>query len=166
MVVKTALYSDIASRNRPSFYAPPVAWAVAQFTESLIEDTGGILPDQSGMIVASDECSLETVREIANTALQGTISPLRFAGSSPSILVGLPALQRGIRGPSLSLTMRPEHAAPAMLAMIRYWIEHNAITAVIAIAHHRQGKDHLFKGLIARSIDDALTQQIRELGYC
>lgn len=163
MAVKTALYPSISSRNGPSFYATPVAWAVAHFTRSLIEAEGDIEPERTGMIVASDACSLATVRELSRGADRGSISPLKFAGSSPSIVVGLPALEQGIRGPTLCLTMSPEHASEAMLAMIGYWTRYNAIAAVLAIAHHQRGEEHLFKGLIARSVDDALASQLRQL---
>lgn len=164
MVVKTAVYSDIKVRNKPSFYAAPVAWATANFTQLLIEDEGGIVPHQTGMIVVSDECSLSTIRELSRTAAQGTISPLRFAGASPSIVAGLPALQEGIRGPTLCLTMPPAHASNAILALINYWIRYNDIVSVIAIAHYKQGeRSHLFKGLIARSAGDELRQQVLQL---
>lgn len=165
LVVKTAIYSDIESRNGPSFYATPVAWAVAHFTQLLIQDEGEISPHHTGMIVASDECSLSTIRALSRTAAQGTISPLRFAGSSPSIVAGLPALQQGIRGPTLCLTMPPERASIAMLAMIKYWIGYNNIISVIAIAHYRRDDGHhLFKGFIANSADDSLKQQVFQLG--
>lgn len=162
--MKTAVYSDIKARNRPSFYATPVAWAAADFTQSLIDGEGGIVPQHTGMIVVSDECSLSTIRELSRTAAQGAISPLRFAGSSPSIVAGLPALQQGLRGPTLALTMPPEHASTAIAALIRHWIAYCEIVAVIAIAHYPQGDgSHLFKGLIARSAGDALRQQVLEL---
>lgn len=164
MVVKTAVYSDIKARNKPSFYAPPVAWAAADFTQSLIEDEGGIVPHQTGMIVVSDECSLSTIRELSRTAEQGSVSPLRFAGASPSIVAGLPALEQGIRGPTLCLTMPPGHAANAILAMIDYWIKYGNIVSVIAIAHYKQDEhSHLFKGLIATSAGDELKQQVLQL---
>ncbi|HEV7682556.1 MAG TPA: hypothetical protein VGO68_10575 [Pyrinomonadaceae bacterium] len=164
MVVKTAVYSDIKVRNRPSFYAPPVAWAVANFTQSLIEAEGGIVPHQTGMIVVSDECSLSTIRDLSRTAAQGNISPLRFAGASPSIVVGLPALEQGIRGPTVCLTMAPVHASNAILAMINYWIRYSNIVSVIAIAHYKQDeRRHLFKGLIARSAGDELRPQVLQL---
>lgn len=164
MAVKTAVYSDIKVRNRPSFYAPPVAWAAANFTQLLIGGEGGIVPHHTGMIVVSDECSLSTIRDLSLTAAQGTISPLRFAGASPSIVAGLPALEQGIRGPTVCLTMPPGHASNAIFAMIDYWIKHNNIVAVIAIAHFKQGeRRHLFKGLIARSAGDELRQQLLEL---
>lgn len=164
MVVKTAVYSDIKVRNKPSFYATPVAWAAANFTELLLGDEDAIVPHHTGMIVVSDECSLSTIRELSRTSAQGTISPLRFAGASPSIVAGLPALQEGIRGPTLCLTMPPSHASSAIVAMINYWIRYNNIVAVIAITHYKLGEcRHLFKGLIARSADDELRQQVLQL---
>jgi hypothetical protein len=164
MVVTTAVYSDIKGRNRPSFYAPPVAWAVANFTQLLIENEGGIVPHHTGMIVVSDECSLSTIRDLSSMAAQGNISPLRFAGASPSIVVGLPALEQGIRGPTLCLTMPPSHAANAIVATISYWIRYSNIVSVIAIAHFKQDeRSHLFKGLIARSAGDELKQQVLQL---
>ena len=164
IAVKTVVYSDIKVRNRPSFYATPVAWAVANFTQLLLEDEVGIVPHHTGLIVVSDECSLSTIRDISCTAARGNISPLRFAGSSPSIVAGLPALQQGIRGPTVCLTMPPTHAADAIVAMIDYWIKYSNIVSVIAIAHHNLGENrHLFKGLIARSVDDELRQQVMQL---
>lgn len=164
MVVRTAVYSAIQVRNKPSFYATPVAWAAASFTQLLIEDEGGIVPHHTGLIVVSDECSLSTIRDLSRTAAQGTISPLRFAGASPSIVAGLPALQQGIRGPTLCLTMPPDHASSAIVAMINYWIRYSNIVSVIAIAHFKLGESrHLFKGLIARSAGDELRQQVSQL---
>jgi hypothetical protein len=164
MVVKIAKYSDIKARNRPSFYATPVAWAVTNFTQLLIESEGGIVPHRTGMLVVSDECSLSTIRDLSRTAAQGTISPLRFAGASPSIVVGLPALEQGIRGPTLCLTMPPAHASSAIVAMINYWLRYSNIVSVIAIAHYKQGEGrHLFKGMIARSSGDELRQQVLQL---
>jgi hypothetical protein len=164
VVVKTAIYSDMKVRNRPSFYATPVAWAAANFTQLLIDNEGGIVPHRTGMVVVSDECSLSTIRDLSRTAAQGTISPLRFAGASPSIVAGLPALQQGIRGPTLCLTMPPDHASSAIVALISYWIRYGNIVSVIAIAHYKQGEcRHLFKGLIARSAGDELRQQVLQL---
>lgn len=150
--MKTAIYNDIKSRNKPSFYATPLAWAVANFTQLLIEAEGAIEPHHTGMIVVSDECSLSTIRELSRTAAQGSISPLRFAGSSPSIVAGVAALEQGIRGPTVCLTMPPAHASSAIVALIDYWIKYNNIVSVIAIAHYKLDENcHLFKGLIARS---------------
>lgn len=158
--MKTAIYNDLPVRNRPSFYATPVAWATADFAQSLIRDAGGVTPRHTGLIVVSDECSLSTIRELSSTATQGSVSPLRFAGASPSIVAGLPALQHGIRGPTLTLTMPPQHASIAITALINSWIGHSNISAVIVIAHYGQGGRHLFKGLVARSANARLPQQL------
>jgi hypothetical protein len=160
--LKTAVYSDIKGRNRPSFYAPPVAWATADFTRLLIADEGAIVPHHTGMIVVSDECSLSTIREISRTAAQGSISPLRFAGASPSIVAGLAALEHGLRGPAVCLTMPPAHASSAIVSLIHYWTKYCNIVSVIAIAHFKlDERRHLFKGLIARSVDDAKEQIVQ-----
>jgi hypothetical protein len=132
-----------------------LAWAVAHFAQSLIESEGGIPPEDTGLIVASDECSLEAMSEISLTAARGIVSPLRFAGASPSIVVGLPALQHAIRGPSLCLTMPPEQACDAITALIGYWTSYNRISTVIGVAHHIRGEGcHLLKGFVARAGDE------------
>ena len=79
-------------------------------------------------------------------------------------MAGLPALEQGIRGPTLCLTMPPRHASNAIVALINYWIKYCNIVSVIAIAHYNLGEGrHLFKGLIARSADDELRQQVLQL---
>lgn len=164
MAVKSVLYPEIRSRNGPAFYATPVAWAAADFTRSLIEEEGAIQPSRTALIVASDECSLATIRELSRSAERGTISPLRFAGSSPSIVAGLPALEQGIRGPTLCLTMPPEKASGPILALIDFWLADSDVVSVIAIAHYPAGDGgHLFKGLIARASGDETECRVRRL---
>ena len=79
-------------------------------------------------------------------------------------MTGLPALEQGIRGPTLALTMPPDHAPDAIMAMTTYWIGSSNMIAVIAIVHHVQDDGgHLLKGLIARSADDEVRQRISAL---
>ena len=163
-ILKTAIYRELQTRNRPSFYATPVAWGVANFVQLLIGAETGIAPRHTGLIVVSDECSLRTILELARSAAQGMISPLKFAGSSPSIVAGLPALEQGIRGPTLALTMPPRHASSAIVALITYWMLDSEIGSVIAIAHYEQDdRRHAFKGLIARSLGKDLSEQVHRL---
>lgn len=162
--MKTALYEEIKSRNGPSLFAAPLAWAVADFTRSLIGDEGGIAPDRTAMIVVSDQCSLSTIGELSRTAARGMISPLRFAGASPSIVAGLPALEQGIRGPTLCLTMPPQGAPDAILALIDCWIRDSGILAVVVVAHHSRGADgDLLKGSIAKSAGEETRRQVLQL---
>ncbi|MEJ2409003.1 MAG: hypothetical protein P8Y48_06575 [Novosphingobium sp.] len=164
MTVKAVVYDEIQSRNKPSFFATPVAWAVADFVEMLVRENGEIDPHRTGMIVASDECSLATIREISRAAARGHVSPLRFAGASPSVVVGLPALLQGARGPALCLTMPPEHALAAMAATIEYWFRHSNVVAVAAVAHFRRGTGgHLLKGAITGAVGRDLKRQVAQL---
>lgn len=162
--VLTAHYEELRSRNAPSLFATPLAWAAADFTQRLVEGEVGLQPHRTGIVVVSDECSLQTIRELSRSAANGIVSPLRFAGASPSIVAGLPALEQGLRGPTLCLTMTPEHASGAILALIAYWLRYSDIVSVLAIAHHRPGAGgHLLKGLVAGSVDDALRIRVSHL---
>lgn len=164
MHIKSAVYEGFRSRNKPSLFAAPLAWATGDFLQGLIQEAGEIVPAETGMIVVSDECSLDTVRGLAATAAQGDLSPLRFAGASPGIVVGLPALQQGIRGPTLTLTMLPDHAVEAIVALVAYWLKHNGIGAVIVLAHHRHStSSHLLKGLIVRPAEVELRRRVEQL---
>lgn len=164
MEVKTVLYGNIRSRNAPSLYATPLAWAVADFTQLLVAEEDALLPHRTAMIVASDECSLGTMAELSRTASRGSVSPLRFAGASPSIVAGLPALEQGFRGPTLCLTMPPVQASTAILALIDFWIRYSDIAAVVAVAHHRSGDGGpLLKGWVARSAGEAARDRVLQL---
>lgn len=164
MIVKTIFFDGVKSRNRPSFFAGPVAWAVADFARSLIEDQGPIDPHRTGLIVVSDECTLGTIRELACTAAQGNISPLRFAGASPSILAGLPAIEHGIRGPAVCLTMPPQHSAAAISSLVHYWIYASDVVAVVTIAHFPQSKGgHVFQGFVAKPDSSDLSRDVLRL---
>jgi hypothetical protein len=164
MKVRTITYSELEAQNKPSLYATPLAWAVAKLARQLIGEDEPIEPRHTAMIVVSDECSLPTMRELSRTAAQGIISPLRFAGASPSIVVGLAALELGIRGPTLSLTMQPAHAVTAVLALITHWLTDSDIVAVVAIAHHpRDTSRHQLSGVFARSAGDELRTHIAQV---
>lgn len=167
MTVKTTIYDEVRSRNRPSFFASPIAWAAADFAQSLIDEQGTIVPHHTGMLVISDDCSLSTIRDLSRTAAQGNVSPLRFAGASPSIVAGLPALEQGIRGPAVCLTMPPAHAASAVSALLHYWMYASDVVAVITIAHFPLSESrHLFKGFVARPGSVEISQDVLRLVDC
>ena len=162
--VKTVIYKEIQSRNRASLFATPVAWAVADVTELLIQDAGGISATHTGVIVVSDECSLNTMLALSESATQGSVSPLRFAGSSPSIVTGLAALEHEIRGPTLTLTMAPSVAQDAIMAIAKYWINYSNLTALIVISHcYKRDQGHIFKGVIIEQCERKASVLISEL---
>lgn len=145
--MKSAHYSKVVARNGPSFFAPPAAWAVAQFAAELVEGLGPYDMENFALVVTSDECSLDTVRALSQTLARGSLSPLRFAGSSPSILAGLAAIQLQIRGPTICLTMPPENAGTAIEALLAFWLESEVVSAAMAISHWPAENDgHLLKG--------------------
>lgn len=162
--VTTASYASIVSRNRPSLFAPPLAWAISDFAGSLIKADGSIDPLRTALVVVSDECSLATIAELSGPLAKGIVSPLRFAGASPSIVAGLPALEHGIRGPVLCLTMAPRNAAQALGALARYWLRYSGVTAVVIIVHAADdGGVHRIAGLVARSFGAELAEGVERL---
>jgi chromosome condensin MukBEF complex kleisin-like MukF subunit len=60
--------------------------------------------------------------------------------------------------------MPPCHASNAILALINYWIKYSNIVSVIVIAHFKLGENrHVFKGMIARPVDDSLREHVLQL---
>lgn len=162
--VTTQSYGCIPSRNRPSLFATPLAWAIADVAGSLIATNGPIDGSQTALVVVSDVCSLATIAELSGPLATGFVSPLRFAGASPSVVAGFPALEHGIRGPVLSLTMAPRHATQALRALARYWLLYSGVTAVIIIAHALdEGGAHRVAGLVARSFGGELADGLQRI---
>jgi len=163
--VRTVAYKTLTSRNRPSFYADPLAWAVADFIAPFMEGRSGPEAVATGLIVVSNVCSLRTIRALSDTAKRGSISPLRFAGASPSITAGLAALCYGLRGPTITLTMRPGAAQAAVSAQVRYWFSYSRIIAAILVAHHdAEGFGDVLKGAMVDSRDQHIEHAVH--GIC
>jgi hypothetical protein len=130
----------------------------------LLAGVEGISTLHTGFIAISDECSLHTVRQLCASGRGGAISPLRFAGASPSIVAGLPAIQHRIRGPTMAFTMDPSHAAEAALATAMYWIQHNDVPTIIVLAHRRHPEHgHLVRGSVIRPPYGNIKHTIAEL---
>ncbi|MFK4259173.1 hypothetical protein [Agrobacterium tumefaciens] len=127
----------LESKNAPSIFADPLAWAVADFVGGLLGETELASSDriQTGLIVVSDLCSLSTIRALSAMAKQDFLSPLKFAGASPSIVSGLAALREQIRGPTVTFTMDPRTSRAAITALIRLWMMFNSVSPVIVVTH-------------------------------
>ncbi|MGW4384127.1 beta-ketoacyl synthase N-terminal-like domain-containing protein [Kitasatospora sp. NPDC004531] len=135
------------SRNRPSFYADPLAWLVAATVEELLlaaPAEPALEPDEVGVIVVSSARSLPTARPIAESTARGRVSPLRFAGGNPGILAGLSCIQHGFRGPSMVLTAAdPADPAPsdAALALAASWLAGGQARHVVCVRHAQAPED-------------------------
>ncbi|MEU2872235.1 polyketide synthase [Streptomyces olivoreticuli] len=112
------------SVNKPSFYADPAAWLVAETVDRALADCAEPVldaADDTGIVVMSAAGSERTMRAIARSVPRSRVSPLRFAGANPGVLAGLSALRHGLRGPSLLLAMHPDAATPVAFTVIDGW---------------------------------------------
>ncbi|MFJ9613962.1 polyketide synthase [Streptomyces noursei] len=113
------------TRNKPSFYADPAAWLVAETVDRALAGCAeplGDATDDTAILVMSATGSERTIRRIADSVPRSRVSPLRFAGANPGVLAGLPALRHGLRGPSLLLAAHPDTAAPVAFTVIAGWL--------------------------------------------
>lgn len=152
--------ADRAARSRdrrPSFYADPVSWLVAQSVRAALdacpEDLVG-RADEVAVITVSDHCTLRTMREIAGQVPTGRVSPLRFSGANPGSVGSLPGILLGFQGPSLTLSMPPDTGLPVARAIAHGWLAERAAAYAVVSAHEvsREGR-HEVRTTILRAVD-------------
>ncbi|MFC4465243.1 coronafacic acid synthetase [Streptomyces xiangluensis] len=151
--------SDLSTvrARRPSFYADPVSWLVAESVEHAMgecaEDVRAAA-DAVGAITLSDHCTVRTMREISSQATSGRLSPLRFSGANPAAAGSLPGILFGFKGPSLTLSTPPTHGLPAALVAARSWLALEAATYVVLNGHVADSGDcHAVWSVIVRAHD-------------
>jgi 3-oxoacyl-(acyl-carrier-protein) synthase len=140
----TLSVADPAScaRNKPSFYADPVAWQIVSAAEEALaycREEVLAKPDEVAVLVTNDGRALPTHLRIARDAARGRVSPLRFAGSNPGILAGLTCLTLGLRGPSLVLEADPDDAADVATALAGDWLHTGRARYVLWAAYRQDG---------------------------
>ncbi|GCB95713.1 beta-ketoacyl synthase N-terminal-like domain-containing protein [Streptomyces noursei] len=127
------------ARNKPSFYADPAAWLVAETVDRALADCAEHVrddADDTAILVVSATGSERTMRRIADSVPRSRVSPLRFAGANPGVLAGLPALRHGLRGPSLLLAGHPDAAAPVAGTVIAGWLRDGHARHVLLVGLH------------------------------
>ncbi|MFF1545826.1 beta-ketoacyl synthase N-terminal-like domain-containing protein [Streptomyces sp. NPDC058291] len=140
----TVSVADPASctRNKPSFYADPVAWLIVSAAEEALAPCREEVlaePDEVAVLVTNDGRALPTHLRIARDAARGRVSPLRFAGSNPGILAGLTCLTLGLRGPSLVLEADVDDAADVATALAGDWLHTGRARYVLWAAYRQDG---------------------------
>jgi hypothetical protein len=142
------------SRNASSFFADPAAWLLVAAVEQALADCPEPVlaaPDEVGVIVVSDRCTLLTMDAIAATAARGLVSPLRFAGANPGVLAGLPCIVLGLRGPTLVLTMDPADGAGPATAVAASWLRAGQARHLLLAVYSLVGGGHVARCLILRA---------------
>jgi hypothetical protein len=150
------------SRNSPSFFADPAAWAVtAAVADALARSTAevraavdggsGTAAEATGIIVVSPQCTATTMRAIARTAGRGLVSPLRFAGANPGVLAGLPCITWRLRGPSLVLGSDAETAVPVAAVVARSWLDLGHVGHALVAVHSLSGAGHEARCIVLRA---------------
>lgn len=142
------------TRNRPSFYADPVAWLILSAAEealALCREEVLAEPDEVAVLVTHDGRPLPTHLRIAKEAARGRVSPLRFAGSNPGILAGLTCLTLGLRGPSLVLEADPDDAADVTTALAGEWLRTGRAQYVLWAAYRREGDAYTATCVVLRA---------------
>ncbi|WP_438484716.1 beta-ketoacyl synthase N-terminal-like domain-containing protein [Streptomyces sp. S186] len=143
------------ARNKPSFYADPAAWLVAETVDRALTDCAARVrdaADDTAILVMSATGSERTMRRIAGAVPRSRVSPLRFAGANPGVLAGLPALRHGLRGPSLLLAAHPDTAAPVAFTVIDGWLADGHARYVILVGlQTTSGDRELCRSLVLTS---------------
>jgi hypothetical protein len=125
------------SRNRSSFYADPVAWLMDAAITRAVDAAGDRRPpaDHTGVVVVSAHATLGTMRSVARAASRGRVSPLEFAGANPGSLVSIACISRGLRGPTLLLTMEPDDGLAVASTVAAGWLRAGRAAAVVVGTH-------------------------------
>jgi Beta-ketoacyl synthase, N-terminal domain len=128
--------------NKPSMFADPVGWLVAEVVQSRLAAVSTADPEHTGLVVVSEIATAETMGRLAVTARAGRVSPLRFAGANPGVVAGLACIRSGLRGPALLLTMAPAAGLPIAAMMARAWLRDGAASAVLVVEHELSTDAH------------------------
>jgi 3-oxoacyl-(acyl-carrier-protein) synthase len=151
--VLTAADPAAHSANRPSFYADPVAWLVADAAERALDDSGRrdellAARDDVAVVVLTGAEALPTPRAIAARAATGRVSPLRFAGANPGILAGLACIRLRLRGPSLVLADADDAAVAAALTVAGFWLHSGRARHAVVVRHEHRAEGHTARAVV------------------
>ncbi|HEX8092912.1 coronafacic acid synthetase [Jatrophihabitans sp.] len=127
--------------SKPSFFADPLSWLVAQSVEQAVAQCGAEVrsaAEEVGSLLISDVCSLTTMRQVAERVPSGRLSPLRFSGANPGVTATLPAMTFGFTGPSLTLSMTPADGLPWGLVIARCWLVSGQARHVVLASHRHE----------------------------
>jgi 3-oxoacyl-[acyl-carrier-protein] synthase II len=135
------LQADLSAAK--DYFAPRALRRVDAFGKIALLLAAALLRDRSpeereamGLIVATGFGSFSTNMEFLNTALEGghgAASPMVFSSTVHNSAMAAAAIQFGIRGPSLTVSMF-DHSVPGALMLADLWLTRRACPEVLLIA--------------------------------
>jgi hypothetical protein len=133
-------------------YADPVAWitatAVARALTNM-KDPDALARDCVAVVAISECGPSETMDVVAEAAVAGSSSPLRYPAANPGSLIGVTCIAFGFRGPTLDFIMPPSDAVPLGLVMADAWLKRRAASVVVLATHARRAtREHVARCLL------------------
>ncbi|RLM21878.1 coronafacic acid synthetase [Brenneria alni] len=147
----TADLSTYKPAQKASLYADPLSWLVLEAVEQAIAEHRDAIVSASasvGHIAISDHCTLKTIHDITATLSSGHLSPLRFSGACPGMIISLPAQFLHFNGPSIVWSMPPDNVQPYAAALARIWLDEGSTTHVIITLHHMDASGHHISSVV------------------
>ncbi|MFB9902333.1 hypothetical protein [Allokutzneria oryzae] len=126
-----------APRRIPGVYADPVAWLLADVVHTALADCEITSPSRVGVITVSEFATRDTLRQVADGASNGRVSPMRFAAAGPGSPAGLLCSVFGFQGPTAVLPMPQERARPVIDALLADWLRGPlpCVEQVVVVTH-------------------------------
>jgi hypothetical protein len=143
------LFSSIARSTVR--YADPAAWITATAVSRAFKaaaNAQNVSSHQIGLIVISDVGPGETMQNVAQAAVEGFSSPLRYPAANPGSLVGVSCIAFGFRGPTLNLTTPPADAVAVSLKIAAGWLARNVVQRVVVATYLSSSKGALARAAL------------------
>ncbi|GLW36141.1 coronafacic acid synthetase [Pectobacterium actinidiae] len=137
--------------QKASLYADPLSWLVLEAVEQAINEYRDVITSACssvGHIAISDQCTLKTIHDISETLSSGHLSPLRFSGACPGMIIGLPSQFLRFSGPSIVWSMPPDNMQPYATALAQLWLDEGSATHVIITDHRVDESGHHIRSVV------------------
>lgn len=111
-------------------YADPVSWITATAVARALSAAGAqvaAVHDRVGVLVVSEEGPQAAMSAIAEAAMIGSSSPLRYPAANPGALAGVSCILFGLRGPTINFVMPPSKWASHGLSIASGWLSRQAV---------------------------------------
>jgi hypothetical protein len=146
-------------------YADPAAWITAAAVARAVgpvKDSLASVRDHVGVIVASNEGPSETMAVVADAAVNGFSSPLRYPAANPGSLAGVTCIVFGFRGPTLNFILPPARAVLPGLHLAREWLLRRSVHyVVLAVCGRRASAGLLGRCLLVSTEDSSPVAGVR-----